>query len=356
MYIKPGSGNTTNQNITSVAQQYATSLNFTREGNQTLIYCNSPESFRPEHLGDNGRCLNQVTVTTTNAQVYASYEKNPSSSFGGTVKFGIQIYNPNSNSITITKRNNGFNSSNGYDVQGLTYERFFANDPSTRYSIAPAGSTWIMEETVSYRFFEALCRFETTGTCIVTVYVFVNKYNIDGNAIPCDLVYVGSDVPVYSGSGDSYFLSTDITLNSANCFASMNNSYYYWLCDCNTYNANEMTAIDLCQGGSAYCTNSGFNNLGNYGMQYYFSMRLNNNSSGKRVKFRAYVGSNPDSSFPLIQSGSQVETNWMQGAKTWNFYESAELEYGEHEDIVFQFMPGSKAAAATYMRFEAVEV
>lgn len=350
-------GNLTNNNISSVAISNHRTITFTKSPG-TLIYCNSPERIRSEHLAESGKRLNRVTVTTDTAQVFASYINEVSG--GDNVYLGIRITNPNPYDITVTKLNNGYNtgSTKTDEVQLGAYTSFFNNNPNTPYIIGEGDSVWLARDLLmNSTFFELLLRFSTTGTCIVTVYAYKNINNVNGNETQCGYVFSDNNmVNEYSGKGDTYFIQSNIELPSASLLNSLNNSYYYWLADCAANNTNEMVAIEMCQGGSAYCTASDARNLGNFGVQYYFNVTLKNTSPGRRVKFIGTMGSNADSSFPLLQSGSSTVGKWMQGAKSWEFYESETLNYGTSKTIEFQFMPGSQASAATFMQWKVVEV
>ena len=96
-------------------------MRITRD-NIPWIYTNYPEKIVNETvdgllppLGDNDYFLNQQTIDDT-AAIFFSHTNGT----GRVLKYGVQIYNNNASSITVTRNNCGFSQGWGLDSETVT--------------------------------------------------------------------------------------------------------------------------------------------------------------------------------------------------------------------------------------------
>ncbi|MDR2665741.1 MAG: hypothetical protein LBC21_05625, partial [Oscillospiraceae bacterium] len=252
-----------------------TVLSFTKN-TSTLVYCNHPEQLYSTAFGDSNlgnHFLNQVSVTTSTAMVYASYQVQ-----GTAGKFGIQIFNPTTSTATITRRNYGFSTGTGvWDTMPRdVWVQYFANAGGNQYQIPPNGNVWIMEQSFGANdIFNAVQRFEMTGapSVIVTVYAYSNKNNLNGTATACPQ----GAATQCSGYGSSNYISANVTIKASDLNAvtgtypnpkSKRFTLIKWyptnskpMIESNT---NEIVGITSVQGPAV-----SIDSLGNWGVQYY---------------------------------------------------------------------------------------
>jgi len=285
-------------------------FNFTRQPVK-WIYCNYPERLQSDALGDStlgNHFLNQVQVNG-DYQLYASYMNQT----GYDIKFGVQLYNSGSSSVTVTRYNNAHRTSPPFDycdVEGGIWADFFNSSGTTSYTVAPYSVVWIFEEDVPVGgYFNSLVRFHTSGNLWCFPYVYTNSSNIDGTAT-CYPWNTASQV--YRGHGDSYFISGWKTLNISNM------PYKYFTSTCGSGNTNEMTEIhDYCSGINHSCSSGA--NLGNWGMQYLFNITVNNDTGAART-IKAYIGA-ASAAHAYVAVNYNNTTKWCcrDGNTWWNW-------------------------------------
>lgn len=345
---------------TNFANIPKSSLTYTRYGEQTLIYCNHPESIRETYLGDNGYYINKATVSTNEAQLYVSCN----SLCNYQTKLVVRAYNPGSSAVTITKTNSGFNCTTNWSSQIETYQNFFQSI-SEQHVIPAKQSVWIEEETVNANGrFEALMRYSLTGTLQIAVYLCTNKNNVGSNTVAPPVSQTE-----YSGTAAAFYISTQNTLLSEDLFKSSysstlyGSSVFYGISNKEfSGNATEHNPITLVQGGIASEDSLTYNNLGNYGLQYAFTTTLKNNSN-QNVKFRGYVISNPNSHCAGISSGGLAVGKFLgpngegsNGHTRWMFCETNAISPGNSVSLDYQYMHLSRGNTPGIIQWEAVKV
>lgn len=249
-------------------------LNFTRDPG-TWIYCNYPESLPYAALGDKNagnKFLNQVVVNGS-AELFASHVNNT----GYDIYFGVQLYNAGGSTVSVTRRYNGHRHSGTYpdwcNVEGGVWLDYASNPDGSTFSVAPGTAVWIFEKNVpSGAYFNSILQFETSGSLYCFPYIYRSRSNLDGTATCYPWV---SGSRVYRGYANSYFIRTSLNLNVSQM------PYKYYTSNCTCGNTNEMISItDPCTGNTFSCSNGA--NLGNWGIHYYFTVTVNNNTSVTR--------------------------------------------------------------------------
>ncbi len=328
-----------------------TPLTFSRANDITSVYCNHPELLG-EHYNDfygdynlGNKFLNQVTVKTPSALVFASYHNKTNSSF----TFGIQIFNPTANVVKITPRNNGFSTASWDSMPVDVWDKFFSSASKNAISLGKNGSYWIMEKTVpAGAIFNALQLFDTTGEVIVTVYAYKNKNNLNGTAtaIPqsgCDQV---------SGYGDTAFLICEETIKASTLTSK---DICHRLFNINSGNINEAVPIHTVQGRTE--NRDGY--IGNWGVQYYFTVTLKNDTDSP-FTFNGYLGANNAGTCMCVQSGSSFDGYFMHGKSQIKDYPNYRSRWhwlshtvpkGTSQTITFQITHGSNGCAPGYMQW-----
>lgn len=191
-----------------------TRLTVTRNSNP-WIYSNYPEAIGKNGKGlalaENGYFLNQQTISGT-AEVFYSHTNYT----GKRLYVGIQAYNSSSKSVTVTCQNYG--DSSGWYKSINAVKNFFSSK-KTSVTIASGKAAWIATSQAipadSSTPFTGMCRFETSGSVVVTVYAYQSTSAVDGNAVafPYGLSYsadksINHTYPaVYSGKGTGYYLT-----------------------------------------------------------------------------------------------------------------------------------------------------
>lgn len=191
-----------------------TRLTVTRNSNP-WIYSNYPEAIGKNGKGlalaENGYFLNQQTISGT-AEVFYSHTNYTEKK----LYVGIQAYNGSSKSVTVTCQNYG--DSSGWNKSINAVKNFFSSK-KTSVTIASGKAAWIATSQAipadSSTPFTGMCRFETSGSVVVTVYAYQSTSAVDGNAVafPYGLSYsadksINHTYPaVYSGKGTGYYLT-----------------------------------------------------------------------------------------------------------------------------------------------------
>lgn len=339
-------------------------LTYTRYGNQTMVYCNFPETIGPGHLGDTqadgtpGYCINKATITTSEALLYVSCN----SSCNSPKKLAVRVYNPNSSTVTITKVNSGFNCTDTWYPQTGAYERFFT-DIHMDHQISAGESVWIEEESVMANGrFEALMKYTISGGSIVmAVYLCTNTVSVSGSP----KIVAQTSPNLYSGTASAFYISCNHSVSSATLFSSGNrNSVFYGIAQKKfSGNETESNPITLLQGGIASEDSDTYNNIGNYGLQYAFNTTLRNTQSTGRVKFKGYIISNPDSHCAGITSGGLAKAFFLgtngdgpgKGYVRWNFCETAYISAGSSITLNYQYMHLGRGNAPGIIQWEAIK-
>lgn len=305
-----------------------TRLTVTRNSNP-WIYSNYPEAIGKNGKGlalaENGYFLNQQTISGT-AEVFYSHTNYT----GKRLYVGIQAYNSSSKSVTVTCQNYG--DSSGWNKSINAVKNFFSSK-KTSVTIASGKAAWIATSQAipadPSTPFTGMCRFETSGSVVVTVYAYQSTSAVDGNAVafPYGLSYsadksINHTYPaVYSGKGTGYYLT--FTHGTKYVSDLLSRPYIYTSNAQGGYgNSNEMIPIKMIQGGLTADPNSSnddLNNLGNWCAHNYNTITFKNNTS-KTYTIHGYVGS--AGTCQVMNLGGNVQAaNLLDGLKTWRWCE-----------------------------------
>jgi hypothetical protein len=316
----------------------ATALTFTQDQG-TWIYCNFPESITSRsqfgnHVSGYGNVyLNQVSVNGT-VQLFASHLN----SYGSSFNYGVQLYNPNASSITVTILNNGFRASSDWlSVECGVWSDFFATPGGNQYIVGSGQSLWIIQKSVpSGALFNAVIRFQTTNTMYCTEYVYdPNVNNIDGTAT----LFPWDSSRVYRGHGNSYFIRATYDIY----VSQMPYKFYTNICS-DPQASSEMITIYDPSGTQFSCPGA---NLGNWGAQYYFTINVHNNTSSSAT-IQAYVGSDQSGgSAPSVMNLGGTVVYCGPGAnQMWNWLQDT-ISANSTQQYIYQFIHAANASGPT---------
>ena len=352
-------GNLSNQNLPSSEIPLDYSLNT----ESTWIYCDYPEAIPSDVFGDHdlgNHFLNQATVGQGTHQIFYFYGDTNNV---GPYTFGIQVYNPNASGITFrtlhsAHRDTITNVSWGEALGGL-WEEFFNSPSSSNVNIAAGSSYWFDTNTIPKScYFNGSILFEVSDTAVITVYIYKTQWKINGYAEAYPLPSNPAELLQYSGTANGYrFTSESITLNASE----LTNGKYFHMTYPHSFSSlkidsvsktSDLIPIKLVQDGSIISPPTG--NLGNWGAQYYFPLKLVNDTNSRKT-FSAYVrtdvGGNRDS-WPVIQSGSQCKYALINPStnNSWKWM-SQTVDAGETFSSDFQFVLGSNSFGMASMIF-----
>ena len=304
-------------------------MNFSMDIDGRWIYCNYPERITSDSMfGDSDKgnvWLNQKTVSAGEAQIFYSHYNQ----YKSNIHYGIQIFNPNKTSVTITPLNCGHGQGNGSDsgrinVNAASWTRFFngASDcgTTTAKTVASNGSFWILDKVIPQGYgFSGNLRFRTSGTVIVTVYAFLDRYKISGAG--SQYQYDEASVQ-YSGYGAGYFLTAaEITIKASDVLN--NGGKFFQTCyseypkpvkgeenpmEVNGKAQSDMVPIHIA--GTSEIAGPDEprprHNVGNWCVQYYIPVRFENDTN-RDVVFKGYIQpgeDNKNENFYILSSGS----------------------------------------------------
>jgi len=162
-------------------------------------------------------------------------------------------------------------------------------------SIAKNGSYWFDKELLDYSgLYSGLMEFQVDGQAIITVYIYENKWNIDGTAtvIPKTDGYGNQ----YSGYSNGYkYVSDTITLNASDLqkarrYLKLNTTGISNLKINRAAATSDLLPIYLAApAGKCISTQLSDHNLGNWGIIYEFPVKFVNDSGKSSVTFNIYV-------------------------------------------------------------------
>lgn len=225
-----------------------------------------------------------------------------------------------------------YGDSSGWYKSINAVKNFFSSK-QTSVTIASGKAAWIATSqaipATSQTPFTGMCRFETSGSVVVTVYAYQSTSAVDGNAVafPYGLSYSADSTldytypAVYSGKGTGYYL----TFAHGTKYVSdlLSRPYIYTSNTQGGYgNSNEMIPIKMIQGGLTADPNSSnkdLNNLGNWCAHNYNTITFKNDTS-KTYTIHGYVGS--ANTCQVMNLGGNVQAvNLSDNLKTWRWCE-----------------------------------
>lgn len=281
------------------------------------LYCNFPEQIPEGALGDfdsskGGQYLNWGYVNGSTG-LYASH-KNVAGELD--FYFGIQLYNPGPNVVTVTPGNFAFRSD--YSSQSVfnVWRDFYASQPSASFQMQPHESRWIMVDKLvrNQEVFNAVQRFSTNGQLAVFVYVYTSRSKLDGYAS----LYPFDSPDVIRGMGNCNLLQT-ATAGREFIVTGSGNKWHWFSNGCPNgtmaQNTNEIVSITEPGTNQVFSCSNWSGKIANFGLQYVYNIKLVNRSAGTRtVKF--YVGAgNYIHTNNFLRYGSNMDGGTLRG---WN--------------------------------------
>lgn len=284
-----------------------------------LIYCNYPEALlTSDVLGDTKyghHLLNQAEVKKgDDCQLVASHSNK--TDFNN-MKYGIQFFNASQSNVTLKISNIGFRALPlaQWDTSSLEVWNDYFQSAEESYLIPPGKSKWFFGQEIPYNYYlNAVIRFEADGDLICSEYVYLDLNDIDGYAKLYQ--WDNGALQVYRGTGSSYYITTDITINISDlpCIIKTNDP------SCN--NSKELIEITEPLSGDVIKVDNG-GNLGNWGIQYEFNVTINNDTNTE-ANIIAFVGADQSQSqlprvLSVIYLGGQIGTCVSEANHSWNW-------------------------------------
>lgn len=320
------------------------------------IYCNNPEPLIDSDLGDNNLGNKYILWSDVTGTCQAWYEH--TNSTGHAIGYGLQVYNPNSTSVQITVANIGFGS--GTDGYKTSWAQFFTGASGGggtvgTFTVPAYGVLWIQKNSsiANGLLFEGTVRFTVSGGRVsIANYAWYNYNNIDGTATYLgrvtglrngqdqSLVYKGIATMSGGTTPRGYFLTNTF---STSVSALLSSPRAWRTNGCQTAAWPDATLNDMVEikcpltGPSSptylvFACNSA--NLGNWGLQYWYSMTVSNDTANARtvnlvVAQPLSYYSNVYVSVPDGNAGCRIQQS------NWKFY-SFILAAGANRTVEYQ--------------------
>ena len=159
-------------------------VRYTLGGARSLIYVNNPEQLIPSDLGDRTLGNKIILSVTVQPGAHRNWFEHMNQS-GGTLGYGVQLYNPNSVAVTVKVHGSGFiNNALG----GQPWAQMFNNysTAGTSYTVAARSVLWLLRRDASViqgNFFSGIVDFTVSGGAVaVHNYAYRSFGNLDGTA------------------------------------------------------------------------------------------------------------------------------------------------------------------------------
>lgn len=345
-------------------------MKFSMDTDGRWIYCNYPEKITSDSMfGDSDKgnvWINQKTISQGEVQIFYSHYNQ----YGKSIHYGIQIFNPNKTSITITPLNCGHgqdrtNDDGRINVNAASWTRFFngASDcgTTTAKTVASNGSFWILDKVIPQGYgFSGNLRFRTSGTVIVTVYAFLDRYKISGAGSQ----YQYDETAVqYSGYGAGYFLTaaeitlkaSDVLNNGGKFFQTCYSEYPKNVMEINSKEQSDMVPIYIAGTNKIAGPNEPRprHNVGNWCVQYYIPVKFVNDTN-RDVVFKGYIQlGNINENFYILSSGSNntvyqrissINEEKYKNKRTWHWTNHTVPAHTTSAVQVCQFILGTNSS------------
>ncbi|QUI21017.1 hypothetical protein HZI73_01330 [Vallitalea pronyensis] len=300
-------------NISHASSAIPTTVSYSKQSG-TFLYCNNPEFINEGDLADNGSIIYEELIPPGDAQAIFEHLNCTNQIF----KYGVQVYNPNSTTLTVKVKRKG-DSTSGWNGAPAWYE--FYNDTSIENITIPSGrSKWIyISNSVSHaNVVSGVIEFNVNNYAIVNFYAFRNiSYAEDGSARYIGFItssradwfnppnYILQN-GVYKGEAPNLPILTEtfnwsISDSTSGYLPVKYNNKQYDMLQTNTHEqANQPNAflddifeftVPLKNGGTTYINRS--ENLANWGVQYRHNIVIKNTGSKTRtVEVGVYTISN----------------------------------------------------------------
>ncbi|OUQ55781.1 hypothetical protein B5E58_11735 [Tyzzerella sp. An114] len=357
-------------NLTNLSTDVNLSVNYTLDKNKKFIYCNYPEALKNNMFGEanaNNKCLNQVVVPAGTHQIFFSYQYNNSSDAAKTpFYFGIQIFNPNSGTLSYKQLKLGHGTNYSSDkgswagVAGETIKDYFNSSSGNTVSIGANKSYWFEKSLPNYSgLYSGLLEFQIDKQAIVTAYIYNNKGYIDGTATIIPKTDMGGQ---YSGYSDGYkYVANTITLYASELqnrkkYIKLNSTNISNLKINNTTNSSDLLPIHLANPSSVTVspTTSG-QNLGNWGVIYEFPIKFVNDTSSASKTFNIYIKTetNNVNEYCIINSGTDTKYATLSGNTSgmYNSWKCISVEVASNKTDTFRYVLGTNSCAGKRLVF-----
>lgn len=329
----------TNQGVTRTTQSYT-------RNSRPIIYCNYPETLGADDTApcaENNKIVFQKQVTAGETNIFFSHRNHVSGRY-----YGIQIYNPNTGSVTVKKLKYGYAA--GWDASTAA-KNYLADTTEESKTILSNQVWWVKQISIptdptNNGVFAGHLLISATQSVIVTVYLYKSLSNIDGYETIYAYPSTIYNNAVYSGSGTGYILSKSISLSiDASSTAATNlakKNYHFVTGEPAHVNTSEITSLTL-QNGSIAKVNasSPLNNLGNWGTQYKFTVTISNNTSASKTVY-GFLGA-PSARVALQSTNTAGQS--LESNKTWQFLQES-IPANSSKTFDYTYMLGSHGASA----------
>lgn len=269
----------------------ASASNVTLNTSEFLFYSNNPETLDNADLADNGKYLNLASVNG-NGQIYIWHANGT----GQTIKHCVLVYNPNSYAVKINVTNYGLTKDNTWKPDAEAWEDYY-NGQNTSVTIAAGGYGNLFLSSVpnGYNFGVVarvnIVRSGTNTSAGVTLYDLAYVSN-SGGATAFAAAESRADTLRTRGKGAGYYAAITFPVaaptdtNGVGCSIAASGDSFLGA-DCSYI-------IDGCND-----ENTSGRLEGAYGQQFNITIPIKN-TTGSARKFKIYIGSRGDHSFPFV--------------------------------------------------------
>ncbi|MER3426805.1 MAG: hypothetical protein C4334_01705 [Pyrinomonas sp.] len=315
-------------------------IKYVQGGGRALIYVNNPEQITAADLGDSNygdAAIMRATGVQGKQRCYFEHLNRT----GFTIGYGIQLYNPNSTSVTVTVQGSGFEAS----VQGgRPFAQMLSNysTSGTSYTVGPGRVLWLMRQDAAVAnntFFSGVIDFNVDGGSVTinhiayrsfgaldgsTTYIgYVRRIEPDGTdearvykGLNPNTMAIAADVDFVVGDGDPAgvlavsYRSYDLNSGAYGSSVIRPNGWYTNIGPANNANAvaSDMFAFDMPGWGriDPFSRSDGegkYPNLGNWGVVYVVKGKVTN-VGAKTRQLSVNLKANPSASAAIAYRGS----------------------------------------------------
>jgi hypothetical protein len=328
----------------------------------TYFFTNFPEDINSvtgsgAPFGENGYCVFRKQVPSGEAYVFYSHTNKSGKAF----TYGIQVYNPTGATITVKKLKYG--SCTGWTGAETAAKNYLDDTTVQTQNIASGGNWWIKEHNVPASTSSPFCGhllFNTTGSAIITAYMYTNKNNLTGTETIFPYTtfppyYNPDDLKKISGTATGYRLSKtfNLTIDASSVVSATNlgRNNFWFVTSERAYTDSGMLSqippFTLQDNTTASPTaQPPRNESSNYGAEYNFTIRVQNKTSSAKTVY-GFIGSYT-ARVALKSSNSAAKT--LETNKAWRFIEES-IPANTTKEFNYTYMLGSYGCAAAQHGF-----
>lgn len=273
----------------------------------------------------NNKCLNQVVVPAGTHQIFFSYQYNNSADAAQTpFYFGIQIFNPNSGTLSYKQLKLGHGTNYSTDkgswagVAGETIKDYFSSSAKSAVTINANKSYWFEKQLPNYSgLYSGLLEFQIDKQAIA--YIYKNKGYIDGTATIIPKTDMGGQ---YSGYSDGYKYVANTVFDKLfifkpEIFVVFNFIYFFVFCNSLAYKVIvDLLPIHLANPSNITVSpTTNQQNLGNWGVIYEFPIKFVNDTGSSSKTFNIYIKTDTGrvNEYCVINSGTDTKYATLSG-------------------------------------------